>query len=155
MVGAFSAGLGTLANSPKEYGPHWDGFGQRYGMRLTGIATGNLMEAGIGAAWGEDPRYFRAEDQSFGGRIGHAVKMTFLARNKDGGIRPAYARYIAVAGNNALSSTWRPDHDATATDASVRIGIGFLGRMGGNLFSEFWPDLKRRFSRKDESLKKQ
>src|SRR4051794_33160024 len=55
--GLFSAGFGTGINSPNEYGPHWDGFGKRYGMRLTGIATSNLMEAGLGAAWGEDPRY--------------------------------------------------------------------------------------------------
>jgi len=148
MSGVFSAGLGTLTNSPEEYGPHWDGFGKRYGMRLTGIATGNVIEAGLGAAWGEDPRYFRAEGQPVGSRIGNAVKMTFLARNKDGGIRPAYARYIAVAGNNVLSNTWRADSEATAADASLRIGIGFLSRMGSNLLSEFLPDMKRRLSRK-------
>src|SRR5438876_11718281 len=61
--GMFSAGFGTLVDSPSEYGTHWDGFGKRYGMRLTGISTGNLMEAGIGAVWGEDPRYFRAAGQ--------------------------------------------------------------------------------------------
>src|SRR5205823_8831707 len=55
--GAVSAGWGTLLNSPSEYGTHWGGFGKRYGMRLTGVASSNLMEAGLGAAWNEDPRY--------------------------------------------------------------------------------------------------
>src|SRR5579863_2586189 len=54
LGGAVSAGFGTLINRPSEYGTHWNGFGARYGMRLTGISTGNAMEAGLGAIWGED-----------------------------------------------------------------------------------------------------
>ena len=50
--GVISAGWGTMLNSPREYGPHWDGFGKRYGMRLTGVVTGNAMEASLGAVWG-------------------------------------------------------------------------------------------------------
>ena len=64
-VGPASAAWGTAFNNPKEYGPHWDGFGKRYGMRLTGVSVGNAMEAGLGAIWGEDPRYFRSADRSF------------------------------------------------------------------------------------------
>lgn len=44
-AGLFTAGFGTAINRPKEYGPHWEGYGKRYGMRFTGIATGNAMEA--------------------------------------------------------------------------------------------------------------
>src|SRR5262252_4994798 len=44
--GVVSSAFGTALNMPKEYGPHWEGFGKRYGMRLTGISTGNAMEAG-------------------------------------------------------------------------------------------------------------
>ena len=146
--GLFSAGFGTLIDSPKEYGPHWEGFGKRYGMRLTGVSTGNLIEAGVGAAWGEDPRYFRAAGQPFKSRVGHAVKMTFLAQNKHGGVMPAYARYVATTGNNFLSNAWRADSEATVGHASLRVLIGFLGRMGSNVFAEFWPDVTQRLSRK-------
>jgi len=44
--GTISAGFGTLLNTPSEYGTHWDGFGKRYGMRLTGVASSNALEAG-------------------------------------------------------------------------------------------------------------
>jgi hypothetical protein len=57
--GVFSAGWGTLLNVPNEYGPRWEGFGKRYGMRLTGLSVSNAMEAGFGALWGEAPRYVR------------------------------------------------------------------------------------------------
>jgi hypothetical protein len=145
--GVFGAGFGTLINSPSEYGTHWQGFGQRYGMRLTGIATSNVIEAGAGAMWGEDPRYPRASDGAFGRRLGHAVRMTFLAPNESGRTRPAYARYLGITSNDFLSNTWRADSEATGRDASVRVAIGFLGRMGSNVFAEFWPDVGHRLFR--------
>jgi hypothetical protein len=146
LGGTISAGFGTLTNQPHEYGTHWDGFGKRYGMRLTGISTGNAMEAGLGAIWGEDPRYYRAGGSArFGARVGHVVKWTFVAPDKSGNLRPAYARYIGISGNNFLSNTWRESSEADAGHALGRIGFGFLGRMAGNTFEEFWPDVKQKF----------
>src|SRR4051812_154032 len=56
LAGAvISSAWGTLYNSPREYGPHWEGFGKRYGMRLTGISSSNALEASMGAVWREDP----------------------------------------------------------------------------------------------------
>jgi hypothetical protein len=141
-AGVFSAGFGTAINSPKEYGGTWEGFGMRYGMRLTGVSTGNAMEAGIGALWGEDPRYFRASGRSFGRRVRNIVEMTFVARRQNGNFAPAYARYVATAGNNVLSNTWRVDSEADAQHAAVRTLLGFVGRMGSNAFQEFWPDVR-------------
>jgi len=140
----FSAGLGTAYNQPHEYGTHWDGFGKRYGMAVASSATSNVMEAGLGSIWGEDPRYHRADGGSFGGRLGHVVKMTFLAQNRDGEIVPAYARYAGIVGSNFLSNTFRPDSEANTPHAVTRIGLGFVGRMTSNLVEEFWPDLRDR-----------
>lgn len=146
--GAISGGWGTLRNSPREYGTHWSGFGDRYGMRLTGIATSHSMEAGLGSLWGEDPRYVRYAEGPFGARLGHVVKMTFMARNRDGRFMPAYARLTAIPGSNFLSNTWRADSEATASRATLRIGLGFLGRMAGNAFAEFWPDVRQKLFHK-------
>ena len=73
-AGVVSSAWGTAFNNPPEYRPTWEGFGKRYGMRLTGVSSGNAIEAGLGAAWGEDPRYFRAERQPIGGRLRHMVQ---------------------------------------------------------------------------------
>jgi hypothetical protein len=140
--GIFSAGFGTAFDRPKEYGPHWGGFADRYGMRMTGIVTGNAMEASIGAVWGEDPRYFRVPDQSFKARVANVVKLTFVARREDGSFQPAYARYIAFSGNNFLSNQWRVESEANNHDAVLRTAEGFAGRMAANAFEEFWPDVK-------------
>lgn len=142
-AGVFSAAIGTGLDRPREYGPHWEGFGERYGIRLTGVVTGNAMEAGLGAIWGEDPRYFRATGQPLGKRIKHLVIMTFLARNRAGDLQPAYARYMATAGNNFLSNTWREPSESTVGAALERTALGFAGRMGSDAFQEFWPDVRQ------------
>ncbi len=146
-VGVLSAAWGTAFDRPKEYGPHWDGFAKRYGMRLTGVSTGNAMEAGLGAIWGEDPRYFRTSREAFGGRVKNVIAMTFLAHNRQGVRTPAYARYMATAGNNFLSNTWRENSEATTRAAMLRTLYGFLGLMAKNAFVEFWPDAKAHLRR--------
>jgi hypothetical protein len=140
--GVITSGVGTALNHPREDGPHWGGFGERFGVRLTGVATSNVMEAGIGALWGEDPRYFPVPEDSFGQRAKNVIKMTFLARRPDGNYEPAYARYIAVTGNNFLSNAWRPDSEADVQHALIRTAEGFAGRMGANAWDEFWPQAK-------------
>lgn len=141
-VGLFSAGFGTARDKPKEYGGSWAGFGKRYGMRLTGVSTGNAMEAGLGALWGEDPRYFRTYRQPLKGRLLSVLIMTFLAHNRNGQLMPAYARYVATPGNNFLSNTWRANSEADTQSALLRTVWGFVGLMGKNTFTEFWPDLQ-------------
>jgi hypothetical protein len=147
-AGLLTAALATGRDTPPEYGTHWDGFGKRYGMRLTGVSTGSVMEAGLGSLWGEDPRYFRA-GPPFKGRIKNIVVMTFAARRTDGNLAPAYARYVGEAGNNFLSNTWRADSASTVSAACVRIVLGFVGRMSSNAFAEFWPDAQKRLFHKN------
>ena len=142
--GLFSAGFGTATNSPHEYGPHWEGFGKRYGMRLTGVSTSNAMEATLGAIWGEDPRYFHTIHQSFGGRVKNIVDLTFRAYHPDGERYPAYARYVAIVGNNFLSNTWRAHSEADSQHAMIRVAEGIGGRALSNAFDEFFPLLWRK-----------
>jgi hypothetical protein len=146
FVGVLSAGIATARDKPFEYGPGWEGFGKRYGIRLSGVSTGNAMNAGLGALWGEDPRYFTATGRPFGARMRNIVTYTFMARRPDGHLAPAYARYIATPGNNFLSNAWRAN-----SAALKRTAIGFAGRMGANAFREFWPDVKKLITHRNNS----
>ena len=131
-AGPLSAGLGTAFNNPPEYGPHWEGFGKRYGMRLTGVSTGNAIEATLGTAWGEDPRYFPSPNRAFGARVKYIIKTTFLAPRRDGRWRLAYARYAGNVGNNFLSNLWRADSENDPGSAALRLGNH--GPDGGQCF---------------------
>lgn len=142
-TGIFTAGIQTAENRPREYGPHWEGFGKRYGIRMTGIAAERAMEAGLGATWGEDPRYFRSEDREFKSRMKNVFVMTVAARRDDGHLAPAYARLIAMPASNFLSNTWRADSISNNRDALGRTLYGMLGKLAGNAVAEFWPDVKK------------
>jgi hypothetical protein len=147
--GAVSSAFGTALNKPAEYGPHWEGFGKRYGMRLTGISTSNAMEAGLGALWQENPRYMRQARGSVLSRIGSCLKMTVAAQRVDmNEVMPAYARYVAIVGNNFLSNTWRTPSESDAAHAGIRVGLGFAGRAASNAFEEFWPSIRCRLEKR-------
>jgi len=143
-IGLFPAAIGTAENKPYEYHGTFSGYFKRYGMRLTGLATSNTMEAGLGAIWHEDPRYFRVPDSPFRERVRNTVKLTFLARRPSGDYAPAYARYIAIPGSNFLSNTWRADSEANTENALIRTGLGVVGRLSSNAVAEFWPDVSAR-----------
>lgn len=145
--GVFSSGLGTWRDRPVEYGTNWKGFGQRYGLRLTGVATQNVMEAGLGAMLHEDPRYKKSTG-GFKARLASALKQTVMVQRADGTYGPAYARYAAISGGNFVSNAWRPDSEATVSGAITRTGYGFLGRLAGNAFAEFGGEAWRRIRRK-------
>lgn len=148
MGGLISGGYGVLTHQPEEYGPNIKGFGQRFGMRLTGVATGNAINASLGAIWGEDPRYARHGGPEFGGRVKRIIGHTFVTRYSDGETRFAWARLAGNVGNNSLSNLWRVRSQVGADETAKRISFGFLGQMAGNAFAEFWPDVRKKIGRR-------
>jgi hypothetical protein len=142
--GVFPAAFGTAFDRPVEYGSHWGGFGERYGMRMTGIVPQNAMEAGLGLMLGEDPRYFSARGLPFKARLANVIRLTFETRRVDGSYGPAFARYAAISGTNVLSNSWRARSEVNTQDALLRTAGGFAGRMASNAFEEFWPSVKDR-----------
>ena len=146
--GIFDAAFGTAPDRPKEYGPHWRGFAQRYGIGMTRSATGNAIEAGAGLILREDPRYFRVPDQPFKARVRNVLRLAFAARGGEDRFKPAYARYMAVLGTNFLSNSWRVNSEANTHDALLRSAEGIGGLLAANAFEEFWPDVKKRLFHK-------
>jgi hypothetical protein len=146
------AALTTFLNRPHESGPHWEGFGERYGNSLATNGASNALEAGLGAIWGEDPRYRRDGSRvAFKSRFGHAMAWTVVAPDRNGDLRPAYARFIAISGSSVISNAWREPSDTTAEHTLSRVAFGFLGRMASNTFDEFWPDAKRKLFHRGSS----
>ena len=148
-AGVFIASWNTAWNSPSEWGRGWSGFGKRFGSREAQITISNAIEAGIGAAWGEDPRYLRSGRTGVWARTGYAAKTVFVAHRRNGRLAPAWARYVGGIGSNLIANTWLPPSSTTASHSVRRIGNGFLGRFVGNLWTEFWPDVRSRFTGRD------
>jgi hypothetical protein len=117
-------------------------------MRGSTTAARSVIEVGLGAIWDEDPRYHRAAGEPFQNRIANIFKMSVMARDSDGRDMPAYSRFVAIPASSFLSNSWRAPSDRTTAAAVARIGTGFLGRLMGNAWGEFWPDVRSRIFHK-------
>jgi len=143
IVGPLSAAWQTAWNTPEEWGRSWSGVGKRYAQREADVAISNTIEAGLGALWGEDPRYIPSARKGIWPRARYALKTSVLAQGRDGRLRPAWGRYAGNTLNNIIENAWLPPSQTTAAQTAFRSGMGFVTRMGGNLWDEFWPDVVR------------
>lgn len=143
-VGVFTSAIQTGRDVPEAYGPGWKGFGKRYGMRTAEAAVDNGFEDILGAASGEDPRYFRMPNETFGRRVRSVIKQGFVTRREDGTFGLAYARFVAIPSGNFLTNTWRAHNENTAGAAVLRTTYSFAWRLADNAFYEFWPDARQR-----------
>jgi len=145
IVGPLAGTLQTGFDMPREWRRSWSGFGKRYLQREADVAISNTMEAGLGAIWGEEPRYVPSGRKGIWPRARYAMKTVLLAQRQDGRLAPAWGRYAANVFNNIIENTWLPASATTWQQTTFRAGSGFLSRLGGNLWEEFWPDARRRW----------
>jgi hypothetical protein len=148
VVGPLAGAVQTGFNMPSEWTRSWSGFGKRYLEREADVAISNTLEAGLGAIWGEEPRYVPSGRKGIWPRARYAMKTVFLSQRRDGRLAPAWGRYAANVFNNIIENTWLPPSVTTWQQTTFRAGSGFLGRLGGNLWEEFWPDARKRWIRR-------
>jgi len=151
MLGPRSLAVGVIASTwqtswriPDEWSRSAFGFRERYLEREADVAISNTIEAGLGALWGEDPRYIRAPRGSVRSRAAYAVKTVVLAPRTDGQRKPAWGRFAGNVFNNVIENAWLPPSMTTPGQTALRSANGLLGRLAGNLWDEFWPDIRTR-----------
>ena len=149
MLGPRSLAVGVLASTwqtswriPDEWSRSAFGFRERYLEREADVAISNTIEAGLGALWGEDPRYIRAPRGSVRSRAAYAIKTVVLAPRADGQLKPAWGRFAGNVFNNVIENAWLPPSMTTPGQTALRSANGLLGRLAGNLWDEFWPDIR-------------
>ena len=148
VVGPLATVWQTAFNSPEEWGRGISGIAKRYAQREADVAISNSIEAGLGALWGEDPRYIRSGRKGIWPRARYAMRTVFLAQRRDGSLKPAWGRYAGNTLNNVIENAWLPPSVTTPGQTVMRSALGFLGRLGGNAWEEFWPDVARRFTKR-------
>ena len=147
VVGPLATMWQTGFNTPEEWGRGASGIAKRYAQREADVALSNTIEAGLGAVWGEDPRYIPSGRKGLWPRARYAIKTVFLAQRRDGSLKPAWGRYAGNTLNNVIENTWLPPSMTTPGQTASRSALGMLGRLGGNAWEEFWPDDVRHFRR--------
>jgi hypothetical protein len=141
---AFTSAWTTRGNSPREWSRSARGYGRRFADAQAATAISSSIEAGLGSFWGEDPRYFRSGRPERWARVRHAVASVALAHRRDGHRAPAWGRFAGNVAGNVIENTWLPPSAATRSQTTARVATGVAGQLAANLWSEFWPDLRRR-----------
>jgi hypothetical protein len=142
-----SATFRTATNSPKEWTGS-SGFAKRMGVYEAHVAMSKSIEAGLGSLWNEDPRSIRSRRQGFWPRLGFAMTTVVMAPRADGHFAPAWGRISGNVGASVIENAWLPDRKTTASRTAMRVADGLLGRFLSNLWTEFGPDVRKKFSRK-------
>jgi hypothetical protein len=131
----------TGFNTPSEWGRGASGIAKRYAQREADVAISNVLEAGLGTLWDQDPRYIPSGREGVWPRARYAIKTVVLAQRRDGSLKPAWGRYAGNIMNNLIENTWLPPSMTTGRKTAWRSGLGLLGRLGGNVCDLLLADL--------------
>lgn len=144
LASSASAGINQWRDHPWEWGQGMAGYGRRFAYRFArhGVAQG--IELGVGALLGEDPRYFRSNRNGVWSRTRYALRHTFIVAGNGGEERFAISRMTGHYGSAWIANTWLPARLTGPGDVILRGTISIGWDAARNLFSEFWPDIRRK-----------
>jgi hypothetical protein len=146
-VGWFSAvlssGYAQWTNGDPKYGTDSAAFGERLGAgALRDASMRFLSDSLLPTLTHEDPRYYR---KAYGGVVTrglYAASRVFVAR-RDSGVRGFnYSDTLGHFAASALTPTYYPAPSANRRVVAATWVLSLAGDAGGNLFLEFWPDVR-------------
>ena len=150
LAAAF-AGEGQITNATPEFGQGVAGYGRYFATSYADLVIGNFMtEAIYPTLLHQDPRYFRRGTGSGLSRLGYAAGQIFWTHRDKGGMEFNFSEIGGNATAVALSNVYYPgSHDVSTAVSKFGLQIGV--DMLSNILKEFWPDLNRKFSRKEHA----
>ena len=139
------AGVVYAIGTPREWRLGAAGYGMRAASAFGDTGIRHVLAFGMDSALRTDPRYFPALSHNFLARLGHALAATVVTRTDSGHTTVGVARMASAVGAAALSNEWYPARYHNVREGLVQGGIILGFDAGGNLLSEFLPDVKRLF----------
>jgi hypothetical protein len=147
---AMGAGMSQAGNQTPKYGNGASAFGQRFGAALADFGTQNLFSAGLLASvLHQDPRYFRrGPGYSVHSRIAYALSRIVVTRQDSGKAAFNVSGIGGMLLGIGASNLYYPSASVHGSVMLGRLHTSLMGGITGNLLSEFWPDLQRKFLHK-------
>jgi len=151
LTAAAFAGFYQLENQNPSFGQGVEGYAKRLASSYGDQAIGNLMtEAIFPSLLHEDPRYFRIG--SSGGSTWHrtryALTRVFVVRTDKGGWTFNFSEWLGNGTTVALSNLYYPADTRNVSDNVQKLGIQVGTDAFSQVLKEFWPDIKRKISKK-------
>ena len=142
-----AAGFSQRGDQTPKYGEGGAAYGERVGAAFADFGTQNLFSAGLLAnLLHQDPRYYRKGPATgILKRLAYSVSRIAVARTDSG--RSAF-NSCGVGGmmmGIAASNLYYPSASVRGTVMAGRLYTSLLGSVIGNVTSEFWPDVQKKF----------
>jgi len=147
ITGAKAAFL-QITDSPTEWGQGFNGYSRRYGSSFASSSVRGALAFGLDSALHQDPRYFRSVNTGFWRRTRHALRGTILTRTDSGGETLSTWRLGSAYGAAFISNQWHPDRLNTVRNGMIGGSTRLAFDLARNVAAEFWPDIKRKISRR-------
>ncbi len=151
LTAALFAGYYQLDNENPSFGQGLKGYARRLATSYADQAVGNLMtEAIFPSLLHEDPRYFRVGSSggSKGRRTRYAITRVFVVRTDKGGSAFNFSEWLGNGSAVAISNLYYPGDTRNFSDNLQKLGIAVGTDAFSQVLKEFWPDIKRKLTRK-------
>jgi hypothetical protein len=149
VLAAAFAGEAQLSNANPSFGQGVKGYARNFGTSYADFVIGNYMsEALFPTLLHQDPRYFRRSIGSKWSRLGYSMGQIFWTHADTGHSQFNCSEILGNSTAVAISNAYYPDN-RTAANAAEKLGTQLGVDMASNVLKEFWPDVSRRFSRKN------
>jgi len=146
-VAGLFAGISQAENEYPSWGQGTVGFEKRYFSALADQTVSNMMsEAVFPILLHQDPRFLRLGRGGIWHRLSYAVNRVLVTRGDDGS---AQFNTSECAGNAVMvigSYLYTPRQDRSAGDTASKWGTQLGVDAVGNIFKEFWPDIKQKLT---------
>jgi hypothetical protein len=148
LAAAFAADA-QLTNANPSFGQGVRGYARYFGASYGDFVIGNYMsEAIYPALLHQDPRYFRRGIGSAWSRLGYSVGQIFWTHTDSDRTQFNYSEILGNSTAVAISNLYYQD-DRSATNSATKLGMQIGVDMASNILKEFWPDVSRKFTRKN------
>jgi hypothetical protein len=144
-IAAAQAGISQADGQFKGYGPGAEGYAKRFGA-----AFGDQVSSGFFGTFlyptifKQDPRYFRLGHGGFFRRFGYGLKQEVVCHTDSGGRAFNTSRVLGAFTSGGVSNAYYPSDDRGFGLTMSRSALAMAYAAGGNLLSEFWPDIRRK-----------
>lgn len=144
---AMGAGFSQHGNQTPKYGEGGWAYGKRFGAAVADVGFQNMFSAGLLAnVLHQDPRYYRkGPGTGVIQRAAYSVSRIVIARQDTGKAAFNASGVFGTMMGIGASNLYYPAASRHGSVMFGRLYTSFSGGMMGNLMSEFWPDLQKKF----------
>jgi hypothetical protein len=142
----FQAGIEQVTNTYPEFHEGAVGYGRYYWHIFADSGIENYLTGAIvPVVTREDPRYYTLYRGGFFRRTNYAFSRLLITKKDRGSHTFNFSEIVGSGVAAEISSRYYPAHERQASEILERWASQVLNDGVGNVITEFWPDIRRKF----------